>query len=313
MGSNCRHLHVFTDVPAELLHLLEARLPRSITLLRRLQFTTFATGKTDFARIIIASDMHLQGRHGNAPNCSIIRHFTAAYLDPSLGLETNMWLYSTFEDSHGAIPASHALSPDEDALCQQQIKAVLNEARYQGSIYPIQPLAHPDHIFIGSLNNAVRDVALASGLRFGSTPKYEYEKFIFRIDELPVPADPELPAGMVWGTGTAWNCELVKSRTSVPRSVELLLTLPSLFIKLEDGTPVVWAFLAVDGSLCSVHCEEPFRRRGLAKTVSAKLLRTRTTSFGSDNFAAADVAADNTSSQEMCKSLNGSVHWAGSW
>ncbi|KAL5603273.1 hypothetical protein FOBRF1_010806 [Fusarium oxysporum] len=304
MGSDCHHLQVFTDVPAELLHLLEARLLRSVTLFRRLQFTTFATGKTDSARIIIASDMPLQERHGNTPNSNIIRHFTAAYLDPSLGLETNMWLYSTFEDSHGAIPASPAPSPDEDALGRQQIKAVLNEARYQGRIYPIQPLAHPDHIFIGSLNNAVRDVAIASGLRFGSTPKYEYEKFIFRIDELPAPADPELPAGMVWGTGKAWDCELVKSRTSVPRSV--------LFIKLEDGTPVAWAFLAVDGSLCSVHCEEPFRRRGLAKTVSAQL-RTKTSSFGSDNFAAADMSPDNTSSQEMCKSLNGSVHWVGSW
>ncbi|KAM0081146.1 hypothetical protein ACKRZS_006695 [Fusarium odoratissimum] len=219
MGSDCHHVKVFSDVPAGFLHLLEARLPRSITLLRRLQFTTFATGKTDSARIIIASDMPHQERHGNTPNSSIIRHFTAAYLDPSLGLETNMWLYSTFEDSHGAIPASPALSPGEDALCRQQIKAVLNEARYQGSIYPIQPLAHPDHIFIGSLNNAVRDVAIASGLRFGSTPKYEYEKFIFLIDELPAPADPELPAGMVWGTGTAWDCELVNSRTSVPRSV----------------------------------------------------------------------------------------------
>ncbi|TXC08831.1 hypothetical protein FocTR4_00002406 [Fusarium oxysporum f. sp. cubense] len=263
MGSDCHHLQVFTDVPAELLHLLEARLLRSVTLLRLLQFTTFATGKTVSARIIIASDMPLQERHGNTPNSSMIRHFTAAYLDPSLGLETNMWLYSTFEDSHEEIPASPAPSPDEDALSRQQIKAVLNEARYQGRIYPIQPLAHPDHIFIGSLNNAVRDVAIASGLRFGSTPKYEYEKFIFRIDELPAPADPELQ--LAWSGGQA-----------------------------RPGT-------------------EPFRRRGLAKTVSAQLLRTKTSSFGSDNFAAADVAPDNTSSQEMCKSLNGSVHWVGSW
>ncbi|EWZ02785.1 hypothetical protein FOYG_02009 [Fusarium oxysporum NRRL 32931] len=211
MGSDCHHVQVFTDVLAGLLHLLEARLPRFITLLRRLQFTNFATGKTDSARIIIASDMPLQERHGNTPNSNIIRHFTAAYLDPSLGLDTNMW----------------------------------------------------------------PSLAVCASVRLPST------------------------TGMVWGTGTAWDCELVKSRTSVPRSVELLLTLPSLFIKLEDGTPVAWAFLAVDGSLCSVHCEEPFRCRGLAKTVSAKLLRTKTSSFGNDNFAAADVAPDNTSSQEM--------------
>jgi hypothetical protein len=221
MASDRQHVQVFTDVPADLLHLLKARLPRSITLLRRLQFTIFSTGKTDSARIIVASDVPLQERHDDSadvPN-STIRHFTAAYLDPSHGLETNMWLYSTFEDSQGAMPASPALSPDQDALCRQQIMAVLNEARHQGRIYPIQPLAHPDHIFIGSLNNAVRDAALANGLCFGPTPKYDYEKFIFRIDELPLPRDPELPAGMVWGTGTVRDCELVRSRTSMPRSV----------------------------------------------------------------------------------------------
>lgn len=221
MASNRHPVQVFTDVPAELLHLLEARLPRSITLLRRLQFTNFPTGKTDSARIIVASDLPLHERHGYSPDVqnSTIRHFTAAYLDPSHGFETNMWLYSTFEDSKGAMPSSPALSPDDDALCRQQIIAVLNEARRQGRIYSTQPLAHPDHIFIGSLNKAVRDVALASGLRFGPTPKYEYEKIIFHIDELPPPRDPELPAGMVWGTGTVRDCELVKSRTNMPRSV----------------------------------------------------------------------------------------------
>lgn len=221
MAADRHPVQVFRDVPAELLHLLEAHLPQSITLLRRLQFTTFPTGKTDSARIIVASDVPLQECHGdgtNVPN-STVRHFTATYLDPSHGLETNMWLYSTLEKSQGAIPSSPALSHVEDTLCRQQIGAVLDEARHQGRIYPVQPLAHPDHIFIGSLNNAVRDVALASGLHFGPTPKYEYEKFIFRIDELPPPKDPELPAGMVWGTGTMQDCELVKSRTSMPRSV----------------------------------------------------------------------------------------------
>ncbi|KAF5610583.1 GNAT family, partial [Fusarium sp. NRRL 25303] len=291
MSSDHHHVQVFTDVPAHLLQLLEARLPQSITLLRRLQFTTFPTGRTDSARIIVASDVPL--RESSASNT--IRHFTATYLDPSLGLETNMWLYSTFEDSHGAIPASPTLSPDEDAICRQQIIAVLNEARHQARVYPIQPLAHPDHIFIGSLHNAVREVALASGLRFGPTPTYEYEKFIFRIDKLPLPHKLELPSDMVWGSGTVRDCELVKARTSMPRSVKLLLTLPSLFIKLKDGTPVAWAFLdKLWMALCVASTA-----RGLAKAVSSELLRTKTSAFSSDNFAAADVAPDNTSSQAM--------------
>ncbi|RKL41613.1 hypothetical protein BFJ72_g5505 [Fusarium proliferatum] len=137
MSSNRHYVQVFTDVPANLLRLLEARLPQSITLLRRLHFTTFPTGKTDSARIIVASDVPLQERSAS----NTIRHFTATYLDPSLGLETNMWLYSTFEDPYGAIPASPSLSPDEDALCRQQIIAVLNEARHQARVHPIQPLA----------------------------------------------------------------------------------------------------------------------------------------------------------------------------
>ncbi|RBA18273.1 hypothetical protein FPRO05_10568 [Fusarium proliferatum] len=203
MSSNRHYVQVFTDVPANLLRLLEARLPQSITLLRRLHFTTFPTVKTDSARIIAASDVPLQERSAS----NTIRHFTATYLDPSLGLETNMWLYSTFEDSYGAIPASPSLSPDEDALCRLQIIAVLNEARHQARVYPIQPLAHSDHIFIGSLNNAVREGALASGLRFGPTPTYEYGKFIFRIDELPLPHELELPSDMVWGSGTVRDCE----------------------------------------------------------------------------------------------------------
>ncbi|KAG4291731.1 hypothetical protein FPRO06_12984 [Fusarium proliferatum] len=135
--SSDHHVQVFTDVQVHLLQLLEARLSQSITLLRRLQFTTFPTGKTDSARIIVASDVPLQERSAS----NNIRHFTATYLDPSLGLETNMWLYSTFEDSYGAIPASPSLSPDEDALCRQQIIAVLNEARHQARVCPIQPLA----------------------------------------------------------------------------------------------------------------------------------------------------------------------------
>ncbi|KAI1033938.1 hypothetical protein LB503_010962 [Fusarium chuoi] len=177
MSSDHHHVQVFTDVPAHLLQLLEARLPQSITLLRRLQFTTFPTGKTDSARIIVASDVPLQERSAS----NTIQHFTATYLDPSL--------------------------------------AVLNEARHQARVYPIQSLAQPDHIFIGSLNNAVREVALASGLRFGSTPTYEYDKFIFRIDKLPLPHKLELPSDMVWGSGTVRDCELVKARTSMPRSV----------------------------------------------------------------------------------------------
>ncbi|KLO97472.1 uncharacterized protein LW93_3450 [Fusarium fujikuroi] len=255
MSSDHHHVQVFTDVPAHLFRLLEVRLPQSLTLLRRLQVTTFLTGKTDSARITVASDVPSQERSAS----STIRHFTATYLDPFLGLETDMWLYSTSKGSRGAMPASPTLSPGEDALCRR-------------------------------------------GLRSGPIPTYEYDKFIFRIDKLPLPHELQPPSDMVWGSGTVRDCELAKART---RSRKLLLTLPSLFIKLKGATPVAWAFLASSA-------RSPSAVEGLQRP-SSELLCTKASAFSGDSFAAADVAPDNASSQAMCKSLNGRGHWAGSW
>jgi hypothetical protein len=212
MTSDRHPVQVFKDVPPGLLRLLEAHLPRSITLLRRLQFTTFPNGRTDFGRVIVASDVPLDD--SDNPTA---RHFAATYIDPSRGLETNMWFYSTYEDSHGAIPAAAPLSPADDALCRAQVMAVLNEARRQGREYPVQPLPVPDHILVGSLNNAIRDIARDNNIRFRPRPGAEYEKFIFNVDDLPKPR--QLPDGMVWAEADVRDCELAKSRTSIPRTV----------------------------------------------------------------------------------------------
>ncbi|KAH6686476.1 hypothetical protein F5X68DRAFT_240827 [Plectosphaerella plurivora] len=311
MTSDPYPVQVFNDVPPGLLRLLQAHLPRSITLLRRLQFTTFPNGKTDVGRIVVASDVPLPEIDTPGQGVPTTRHFAATYIDPSRGLETNMWFYSTYEDSHGFITAAPPLSPEDNTLCRRQIMAVLNEARRQGRDYPVQPLPAPDHILVGSLNNCIRDVARENGIRFGARPGAEYEKFIFNVDDLP--EQRSLPDGMVWADAGPGDCELAKSRTSIPRTVKLLQTLPSQFIKLEDGTPVAWAFLGVDGSFSGVHCEEPFRKRGLAKAVGAKLIREKTSAYGQDSYSAADVAPENVSSQAMCRSLGGKVHWAGSW
>nr|XP_036574960.1 uncharacterized protein CTRU02_15096 [Colletotrichum truncatum]KAF6781456.1 hypothetical protein CTRU02_15096 [Colletotrichum truncatum] len=305
-------IQVFTDVPGDLVHILQARLPRSITLLRRLQFTKFPSGKTEHTRIIVASDPPLTSKivdwsswqNGN---------FTAAYLDPSRGHETNMWLYSTFEDFHGADCNIPPLSEEETTLCSRQIIAVLNEAKRQGRLYPHQPLANPKYILVASLHDAVKAAAARNGVQFESTQEPGYDKFIFKIDQLPEGEELELPQGLVWRKGTLGDCEIVKSKTNIPRSVKLLTTLKSMFIKLEDGTPVAWGFLGPDGSFSSVHCEESFRRRGLARKVGAKLMREMTSAYGDDNYSSADVTPCNTSSQAMCKSLNGKVEWSSQW
>ncbi|KAL0929242.1 acetyltransferase [Colletotrichum truncatum] len=320
-------IQVFTDVPGDLVHILQARLPRSITLLRRLQFTKFPSGKTEHTRIIVASDPPLTSKivdwsswqNGNE-TVPQPHHFTAAYLDPSRGHETNMWLYSTFEDFHGADCNIPPLSEEETTLCSRQIIAVLNEAKRQGRLYPHQPLANPKYILVASLHDAVKAAAARNGVQFESTQEPGYDKFIFKIDQLPEGEELELPQGLVWRKGTLGDCEIVKSKTNIPRSVKLLTTLKSMFIKLEDGTPVAWGFLGksllnalMAHSVAFIARCESFRRRGLARKVGAKLMREMTSAYGDDNYSSADVTPCNTSSQAMCKSLNGKVEWSSQW
>lgn len=59
--------------------------------------------------------------------------------------------------------------------------------------------------------------------------------------------------------------------------------------------------------------KEPYRRRGLAKALGAKLMRTGCGPYATDGWASADVAASNAGSRGMCKSLHGEQHWEVSW
>ncbi|KAK1246198.1 hypothetical protein MKX07_005267 [Trichoderma sp. CBMAI-0711] len=109
------------------------------------------------------------------------------------------------------------------------------------------------------------------------------------------------------------HSKIVVSRTDIPRTAEMLVNLPNLMIKRDDGTPIAWALLGTDGSLVSVHCEEPYRRRGLAKKLATKLLLEKSPQFGDDGWLCADVSPSNESSRAMCKSLNGKPNWLVSW
>lgn len=64
-----------------------------------------------------------------------------------------------------------------------------------------------------------------------------------------------------------------------------------------------------------MHCEGPYRGRGFAKAVVAKLLRHRLRDYGGDDstLCCADVASDNLGSQGVCRSLGGTIGWTVSW
>ncbi|KAF6812931.1 GNAT family protein [Colletotrichum plurivorum] len=299
---------IHTTVPEGLLPLLESHLPNSLPLLRRLQFTRFPGGQRPSARII-------QSSSGEA--------FAAAYLDFGSGIETSLFMYSSLErftsssssssDDHKIAAEGDKAAAQDRTAAEDHIIAIIDAARLVSKEQP-DGRGYPGAVLAGTVASVVREAMIARGVEVRQRQDYEYEKWLFRIDEVPdFAGGVVLPEGATWERADERDCEVVISRTHIPRQVKTLMSLPSLVLKLEDGTPIAWSFLGTDGSLSSLHCEEPYRKRGYAKALAAQLFKRSTGEYGSDGWASADVAPDNLGSRGMCKSLGGRHAWNVSW
>ncbi|PGH34197.1 hypothetical protein GX50_02971 [[Emmonsia] crescens] len=156
----------------------------------------------------------------------------------------------------------------------------------------------------------------------------------------------------------ARHLDLVISRTDIPRSKELLEQMPSVAVYYDGSSdniihscpdaivnersgctfgemPVAWAFLGLDGSLCTLHVEEEHRRRGLAKVIGREVMkfgmrddggvftsRSRsgpdgsTMARGEDDdhgWAFADVVLQNKASRSVMGKIGGEPAWTVKW
>ena len=197
---------ISTNVPDGLIDLLSAHLPYSIPLLRRLQFTKCRGGLTPASRVLFASDdgRQPQSADGNRP-----RNFTAAYVDPAAGPETQMWIYSTLEDG--------GTRAEDEEVCSQLIVSVVNEARKVSREYDGE-LAYPNGILVGSLHLVVREAMKKGGAPFSMRSPIGYDKWLFNVDELPI-GEPWIPDGMYWAPASREDCLLAISRNDLPRQV----------------------------------------------------------------------------------------------
>jgi len=92
------------------------------------------------------------------------------------------------------------------------------------------------------------------------------------------------------------------------------MLLPSVAVRLADDTLGAWGFIALDGTLSTLHCEEPYRGRGIAKAVATRALRDFASRFdGGGGWCAADVSVGNVQSQGLCRRLGGKLAWKISW
>ncbi|KAI1356480.1 hypothetical protein F5Y01DRAFT_309891 [Xylaria sp. FL0043] len=267
--------------------------------------------------------------------------FAAAYLDFSRGPETELWIYSSMERCFYGIEDGTGRGKGEDEgkgekepsnLEREEIAcavALLREVKRQQDLYfvPGSPQAVEREfptILIGNLNEVLRERLVAPDVRMDIVSTGLYDKWIFEVGKLPDVKLPEVIPGSGGGDGEGrrWAWDIVRkedvaftiSRTKIPRKERTMKLLSSTALYLDDGKPIAWAFLGPDSSLSSLHCEEPYRGRGIAKAVAVRVLRDHLTDYGDDAYYGwADVAPDNLQSQSVCRSLNGQPRWQISW
>ena len=161
-----------------------------------------------------------------------------------------------------------------------------------------------------------------------------YRKYIFKVEDMVGQRkEIALPKDLGFSRVAEADFDLVLSRTTIPRQKRTLARLMSVAVvpsmgssvasteksdghgrlvleRGNDKRPVAWGFLGADGSLISLHCEEAWRGRGLAKAVTRKLFSEQRVD---DGLAHADVAEDNLASRALCESLRGEYGWGDYW
>jgi ribosomal protein S18 acetylase RimI-like enzyme len=190
--------------------------------------------------------------------------------------------------------------------------------------YPPSPgtylrhLLDPSVITLGAVHAQIAQICLKRGIVRREYPGMEdlLNTFVFRVSDLPEPRP--LPEGLRWGRMREKDIPLVQARTHIPRSANTLLSLESVGV-FEESTDkaVAWAFLAADGSLCSLHTEPEYRGKGIAKAVAVRIFKEFAPELAVDDegtaWAHADVYVGNAQSESVCKSLGGKPMWNSFW
>lgn len=144
-------------------------------------------------------------------------------------------------------------------------------------------LLNPSLILFGATHHATTHILSRNGLirdvfDAGLVPNWTY---IFNLADarLEEVAKRDLPEGLKWGELDGRHWGLVKSRTQIPRQERTLAELPNLAIIEEEGEdggrPVAWVFVGLDGSLTTLHVEEEWRGKGLARLLAVKLWKEK--------------------------------------
>ncbi|TLD13983.1 uncharacterized protein PgNI_03872 [Pyricularia grisea] len=197
----------------EHLAVLQSHLPYSFPVLRRLQFSLTAAGSSPTAKVLLATS-------GDSP------HLAVAYVDVHKAPETQMWIYSSLEDSCGLgghDPPEISLPSSEVDVCLEQVLSILKRAgevaREAGpdiGAVGVDGVARTGGIMVGTLHEALRLLLLDKGVTMSySNPHY---KWLFRVEDLPTGLASPLTEDMAWDTIRRGDVPLIKQRTNIPKT-----------------------------------------------------------------------------------------------
>lgn len=185
--------------------LLIHRLPYSLPLLRRIQFSRRRGSPTEHGRVVFVS---LQDLATYTARKDEDVKFTAAYINVSGGPETQMWLFSTLE-------AEESPNPADDAIYTTQLDIMISSVSRLARLHG-KPLTHGNAVLLGTLNSRVK--RLLEG-KFTPRETGLYDKWLFRAEDLPgTEGDGDLEEGMVWDVARERDLEVAVSRTDIPRT-----------------------------------------------------------------------------------------------
>jgi ribosomal protein S18 acetylase RimI-like enzyme len=298
---------VIFDQPIDgstILKILRSHLPKSLPLYRRIQ----STRRTPESQIFASFSPETAST--NIPSC-----FCIAFVDRSLRPETELFLY-LYNKSDSEPQACEECSRILHALLMKaaELPVTLRELPIPATSKFGAHLSNTKLLLAGAVEEETAKIIENLGLLDPNLPSMNspYAKYIFREENLPTQNIPELPDGLRWGRLVEQeHLELVVSRTEIPRQVKTLAALESVGV-FDKGTgkPIAWTFLSSDGSMSTLHVEEAWRRRGIAKSLATKVVRQ---SMGDEGFGRADIAVDNDASRRVCESIGGKeesiVYW----
>ncbi|GAB7341464.1 hypothetical protein MBLNU457_7702t1 [Dothideomycetes sp. NU457] len=340
------HLPLSPSTISTILTFLSPHLPQTLSLYRRLQFGNFSPSAQLLSTFNIDNLSSISDQESNTK-------WIIAFVDRSRRPETEVFLSCSWESDTSLIHDEITQNEECTALVISLLSALatlpapLSEPQTQNPSEPAHEeniytshLSSPSQILLGAIHSTtailIRNlhVLAPSSIEKEGLPE-AYNRWVFPLHSLPSISGEKfsLPDGLVFGELRECDFGLVRSRTLIPRQESTLRCLARVAVydrtrsggRKEEGMngeegdekPVAWAFLGVDGSLSTLHVEEGYRGRGLARAVAVRLWEEEMAVFtrgqGGERWASADVATYNKESNAVCRGLGGEVAYVDYW